>query len=95
MNDLNTAGLNAFQKYNPSMMWLPTIGNDKRCRVIAGVIRDCLLDPNEFYRSTRGVAETLAHHYRNCPNMEGIWYFLSLSDLLWSFLELHPSPYHL
>jgi hypothetical protein len=41
MNDLNRAGLNVFQKYNPSMMWLPTIGNDKRCWVIAGVIRDC------------------------------------------------------
>jgi hypothetical protein len=33
------------------LMWLPTIGNDKRCRLIAGVIRDSLLILTEFHQA--------------------------------------------
>ena len=41
----------AFQKHNLELMWLPLLGNDKQCRLIAGVIRDSLLIQTQLYRS--------------------------------------------
>ena len=50
------------------LMSLPTIGNDKRCRLIAGVIRDCLLFQTQLYRSLyRGKASRSCFLIRKGP----------------------------